>query len=277
MSSSDATYCLRLLLEKQSDATITYDLRPTERGVYGFGHVRVFVSSPLGLVQRRFTCCEPQDVKVYPSYLMMRQYELLAMSSNLTEMGIKRIRRVGHNTDFDQIKDYVHGDDYRTINWRATARRHQLMVNVYQEERAQQVYQVVDKGRMMQQTFQGMTLLDYAINASLVLFAETDYSALLAGLSRHVTYRSLLILYTSFTSMAALRRQLSYLRQLAMRHRLLIVFFEDEELRSFDQYAGPQNRRYLPACHRREVCLRAASHCPDPTSVWYPGIAHHAE
>ena len=266
-------------IRKQSDVTITYHLRPTERGVYGFGHVRVFVNTVLGLVQRRFTCCAPLDVKVYPSYMMLRQYELLAMSNNLTEMGIKRIRRIGHNTDFEQIKDYVVGDDYRTINWRATARRHQLMVNVYQEERAQQVYQVVDKGRMMQQTFNGMTLLDYAINASLVLsyvainkqdkaglvtfsdkfetfihasrqsghmqtlqealyaehteFAETDYSALLTGLSRHVSHRSLLVLYTSFTSMAALRRQLSYLRQLAMRHRLLVVFFEDEELRTF--------------------------------------------
>jgi uncharacterized protein (DUF58 family) len=230
-------------------------------------------------VQRRFTCCEAQDVKVYPSYMMLRQYELLAMSNNLTEMGIKRIRRIGNNTDFEQIKDYVVGDDYRTINWRATARRHQLMVNVYQDERSQQVFSVIDKGRMMQQAFQEMTLLDYSINAALVLsyvtinkqdkaglvtfadqfgtfvapskqegqmqtiqealyaeqtqFGETDYSALLAGLSRHVTRRSLLILYTSFTSMASMRRQLQYLRQLAMRHRLLVVFFEDEELSQF--------------------------------------------
>ena len=210
---------------------------------------------------------------------MLRQYELLAMSNNLKEMGIKRIRRIGNNADFEQIKDYIVGDDYRTINWRATARRHQLMVNVYQEERSQPVYSVIDKGRMMQQAFEEMTLLDYAINASLVLsyvavnkqdkaglitfsdqfgtfvqasrqqgqmqqlqealyaehtqFGETDYSALLAGLSRHVTHRSLLILYTSFTSMASMRRQLQYLRQLALRHRLLVVFFEDEELSSY--------------------------------------------
>ena len=266
-------------LRKKGDATITYQLRPTERGVYGFGRVRVFASTLLGLVQRRYTCCEPQDVKVYPSYMMLRQYELLAMSNNLTEMGIKRIRRIGNNTDFEQIKDYVVGDDYRTINWRATARRHQLMVNVYQDERSQQVFSVIDKGRMMQQAFQEMTLLDYSINAALVLsyvtinkqdkaglvtfadefgtfvpaskqeghmqtiqealyaehtqFGETDYSALLAGLSRHVTHRSLLILYTSFTSMAAMRRQLPYLRQLAVRHRLLVVFFEDEEMSAY--------------------------------------------
>ena len=301
----------KALIRSLGEATITYNLRPTERGIYGFGRVRVFVSTVLGLVQRRYTCCEPQDVKVYPSYLMLRQYELLAMSNNLTEMGIKRIRRIGHNTDFEQIKDYVVGDDYRTINWRATARRSyissltpHLMVNVYQEERAQQVFSVIDKGRMMQQAFlvhnsqfivhssstgeeadeNRMTLLDYAINASLVLsyvavnkqdkaglitfsdhfetfipasrhtgqmqtlqealyaehtqFGETDYSALLAGLSRHVTHRALLILFTSFTSMAALRRQLLYLRQLARRHRLLVVFFEDEEVRRFTVHSS---------------------------------------
>ena len=143
-------------VRKMGEATITYQLRPTERGIYSFGRVRVFASTLLGLVQRRYTCCEPQDVKVYPSYMMLRQYELLAMSNNLTEMGIKRIRRIGNNTDFEQIKDYIVGDDYRTINWRATARRHQLMVNVYQDERSQQVFSVIDKGRMMQQAFQEM-------------------------------------------------------------------------------------------------------------------------
>ena len=293
--------CFKVSLPVRGDATIKYMLRPTQRGVYAFGRVRAFVSTALGLAQRRFTCCEPQDVKVYPSFLMLRQYELLAMSNNLTEVGIKRIRRIGNNTDFEQIKDYVVGDDYRTINWRATARRHQLMVNVYQEERAQQVFSIIDKGRMMQQTFSTamdssapaprMSLLDYAINASLVLsfvainkqdkaglitfadqfdtyvpaskqpgqmqilqealyaehtqFGETDYSALLAGLSRHVTHRSLLILYTSFMSMTALRRQLSYLRQLAQHHRLLVVFFEDEELRQFATLGAPHSTLHI--------------------------------
>ena len=76
---------------------------------------------------------------------------------------------MGHHTEFEQIKEYVKGDDYRTINWKASARRHELMVNVYQDERSQQIYNVIDKGRIMQQAFRGMTLLDYAVNASLVL------------------------------------------------------------------------------------------------------------
>ena len=271
--------CFRAKIEKQEAKTIKYSLRPTRRGVYGFGRVRVFVASPLGLVQRRYTFGEPQDVKVYPSFLMLHQYELLAISNNLTEMGIKRIRRVGHHTDFEQIKDYVAGDDFRTINWKASARRSKLMVNVYQDERSQQIYSVIDKGRVMQQAFQGMTLLDYSINASLVLsyvamykedraglatfssdfdtfvpasrrpghmqmlletlyaqqteFGETDYSALVANLNKHVTKRSLVVLYTNFTGLVSMQRQLPYLQQLNQRHRLLVVFFEDEELKEY--------------------------------------------
>ncbi len=158
-----------LKARKNEGKIITYHLRPTKRGVYGFGKIRVFASSPIGLVQRRFTCGEEQDIKVYPSYLMLNQYELLAISNNLTELGIKKIRRIGNNTEFEQIKEYVSGDDYRTINWKATARRNKLMVNVYTDEKSQQVVNVIDKGRVMQQAFDGMTLLDYAINATLVL------------------------------------------------------------------------------------------------------------
>lgn len=86
---------------------------------------------------------------------MLHRYELLAISDNLTELGIKRIRRVGHHTEFEQIKEYVKGDDYRTINWKASARRHELMVNVYQDERSQQIYNVIDKGGLCSRHFAG--------------------------------------------------------------------------------------------------------------------------
>jgi uncharacterized protein (DUF58 family) len=99
----------------------------------------------------------------------MRKYELLAISNQLVDSGIKKIRRIGHNMEFEQIKDYVPGDDYRTINWKATARRGQLMVNNYTDERSQHVYCIIDKGRLMKSPFKGMTLLDYAINASLAI------------------------------------------------------------------------------------------------------------
>ena len=149
--------------------TYTYTVRPVKRGEYHFGAVNALVSSPIGLVRRRFRFSADKMVPVYPSYIQMRKYELLAISNRLTEFGIKKIRRIGHNQEFEQIKEYVAGDDYRTINWKATARRGSLMVNNYQDERSQQVYALIDKGRTMRMPFEGMSLLDYAINASLVI------------------------------------------------------------------------------------------------------------
>ncbi len=158
-----------LSVKPGESSTHTYAVRPVKRGEYDFGAVNALVSSPLRLAQRRFRFSEHKTVPVYPSFIQMRRYELLAISNQLTEFGIKKIRRLGHNQEFEQIKEYVPGDDYRTINWKATARRGGLMVNNYQDERSQQVYALIDKGRTMQMPFEGMSLLNYAINASLVI------------------------------------------------------------------------------------------------------------
>lgn len=148
---------------------IVYSLKPQERGEYAFGDIHAFVSSPLKLVIRRFTFKQAEIVKVYPSFFQMRRYQLLATTHRLQEAGVKRMRRLGHSLEFEQIKEYVRGDDYRTINWKATARRGDLMTNNFTDERSQQIYCVINKGRIMKMPFEGMTLLDYAINASLVL------------------------------------------------------------------------------------------------------------
>ena len=210
---------------------------------------------------------------------MLNVVELMAMNGNLTEVGRKKRRRIGHHTEVEQNKEDVQGDDYRTSNWKASARRHTLMVNVYQDERSQHIYNIIDKGRVMQQAFSGMTLLDYAINASLVLsyiamrkddkaglatfnekfdtfvkasrdgghlqtlletlynqktdFGETDYSSLLVHLGKYINKRSFLILYTNFDTMGSMQRQLSYLQQLARQHKLLVVIFENAELKEY--------------------------------------------
>ena len=93
----------------------------------------------------------------------------MAFSNKLFEYGLKKIRRIGHTMEFEQIKDYVLGDDIRNINWKATAKKGGLMVNQYQDERSQPIYSVIDKGRVMKMPFEGLSLLDYAINATLVI------------------------------------------------------------------------------------------------------------
>ncbi len=148
---------------------LEYLLKPTTRGEYVFDNINVYVRGPLQLVMRRYTFPEQEVIKVYPSYVQMRRYQLLAVSNRLQEAGVKRVRRLGHSMEFEQIKEYVRGDDYRTINWKATARKDALMVNNYTDERSQQIYCLINKGRVMKMPFGGMTLLDHAINASLVL------------------------------------------------------------------------------------------------------------
>lgn len=147
----------------------TYELRPTERGEYDFGDINVFLNTGIGFVKRKFSIDAKQTVPVYPSFIQMRKFEMYAISNRLTDIGIKKIRRVGHTMEFDQIKEYVRGDDVRSINWKATARANDLMVNQYQDERSQNVINVIDMGRVMKMPFDGLHLLDYAINTSLVI------------------------------------------------------------------------------------------------------------
>lgn len=156
-------------LQKGQSKIFNYGLRPAERGVYSFGSLNVFVCSPLKLLSRKYTFDSAKEVPVYPSFLQLRKYDLMAFTNRLFEYGIKKIPRIGHTMEFEQIKDYIQGDDIRNINWKATAKKSQLMVNQYQDEKSQPIYSVIDKGRVMKMPFEGLSLLDYAINATLVI------------------------------------------------------------------------------------------------------------
>jgi uncharacterized protein (DUF58 family) len=270
---------IRLLTD--SSAEIIYSLRPTSRGEYVFHDINVFITGPLQLVTRRYVFAAGQVVKVYPSYIQMRRYHLLAVANRLQELGVRRMRQLGHSMEFEQIKEYVRGDDYRTINWKATARRENLMVNNYTDERSQQVYCIVNKGRVMKMPFGGMTLLDYAINSSLVLsnvalvrqdkaglitfaenldafvqadkkptqmnlvletlykqqtqYLEPDFEKLFSVIRTRITTRSLLVMFTNFESMESLAREMPALKKIARYHLLLVVFFENTELKAITE------------------------------------------
>ncbi|GAF01741.1 DUF58 domain-containing protein [Saccharicrinis fermentans] len=159
----------RFVLTPRQEEQFCYELRPVSRGEYHFGALNIFARSPISLISRRYIFNQDAMVKVYPSYIEMRRFELMAISNRLTEIGVKKIRKIGNQMEFDQIRDYINGDDYRTINWKATARKGHLMVNQYQDEKSQQVFSLLDMGRTMKMPFNGMTLLDYAINTSLVI------------------------------------------------------------------------------------------------------------
>ncbi len=158
-----------LTVDGNTTLLIEYNLKPLERGEYHFGIINLMVHSPLGMIIRHIKAGEPNTVAVYPSFMQMRRYQLLAITNQLQEGGSRPLRKIGQSLEFEQIRDYVPGDDYRNINWQATARKSTLMMNTFMDERSQQIVCLIDKGRTMKMPFEGMTLLDYAINTTLVL------------------------------------------------------------------------------------------------------------
>lgn len=268
----------RLTLAPEEKRVIRYELKPLTRGAYHFGNINVFAATRLGLVERRIQFEQPQEVAVYPSIIQMKRYELRAMRHIAHETGIKKMRRIGHSYEFEQIKNYVQGDDYRSINWKASSRRAALMVNQYEDERSQQVYCIVDKSRVMRMPFEGLSLMDYAINTALAISniilkkqdkaglmtfsdvmgatlkadrnagqlsriiealyrekersGESNYELLYEAVRRLISMRSLVLLFTNFESSHALERALPVLRRLNRFHLLVVVFFENTEIRT---------------------------------------------
>lgn len=161
------------MIEKQiapgRNTFFQYILEPKERGEYNFGSLNVYVSSPLGFVSKRFNFQKDANLPSYPSFIHLRKYELMAIQSEFLLGGIKKIRKLGHTMEFEQIKEYVPGDDIRTINWKATSKTNRLMVNQFQDEKSQRIFMLIDTGRTMKMPFKGLCLLDYSINATMAL------------------------------------------------------------------------------------------------------------
>ena len=260
---------------------LVYDLRPVVRGAYRFGRINLYLKSMIRLIERRIVFDAEATVPVYPSFEQMQHYELIALSRISTHYGIKKLRRIGHSYEFEQIKNYVQGDDYRSINWKATGRRGSLMVNQYEDERAQQVYSIIDKGRAMRMPFNEMSLMDYAINTSLVISnialkkydkaglitfsdkigntikadskrgqlrsivealynqrerqLESNFELLFTAIKAFIRSRSLIFLYTNFESYYAMERVLPLLRKINRMHVLVVVFFENAEIKDYSE------------------------------------------
>jgi uncharacterized protein (DUF58 family) len=274
----DRNWYRDITINSGSIAIVDYSLKPLQRGEYNFGAINIYAQSPLRLVIRRYTIDQDETVKVYPSYIQMRRYQLLAATNKLQESGAQRLRKLGQSMEFEQIKEYVRGDDYRNINWKATARKGgDLMVNNFTDERSQQIYCVINKGRTMKMPFEGMTLLDYAINATLVIsntalikqdkaglitfaenldtflpadkkptqmnllleqlyrqqtaFLEPDLEKLFSVIRNRITQRGLILLFTNYESFESLERELPSLKRIAHYHLLVVIFFENTELK----------------------------------------------
>ena len=272
-------FSMKLFIKSKSTETIVYELRPTSRGIYQFHNINLFIQSPIGLISRKIVEKASSSIPVYPSVIQMKKYELIALSRLTTFPGVKKIRKLGNSYEFEQIREYVKGDDYRSINWKATSRKNSLMVNQYEDERSQQVVMVIDKGRSMKMPFEGLSLMDYAINTSLAisnialkkydkvgllsfsdkigstvkpesgskqlrliierLYKETErnneanFELLYQASKQFLKRRSLMFLYTNFESFSAMQRVLPILRRINKHHLLVVIFFENTEIKDF--------------------------------------------
>ena len=163
-------YSIKERIEGLSEKSVKFDIRPLTRGVYTFGAIHVFFQkNTFSLLQWRKTIESKSDVAVVPSFLQMRKFDLEVFSNSAMIKGLKKVRRLGQNDEFEHIKHYEKGDDIKMINWKASARRNEFMVNQYQDTQSQSVYVIIDKGRSMKTPFDGLTLLEHSINSALVL------------------------------------------------------------------------------------------------------------
>jgi uncharacterized protein (DUF58 family) len=162
-------FSFKFKLDGNEERTIMYQVRALTRGAYQFGNCNVFVSTMLGLIQHKIIFDIKMTTPVYPSSIQVKKHELLLFNKLHTFQGVKKMRKIGHSYEFEQIKNYTDGDDIRTINWKATGRRNQLMINQFGDEKSQQIYSILDKSRAMNMPFNGLSLLDYAVNTTLVI------------------------------------------------------------------------------------------------------------
>lgn len=157
-------------IQKNDVKNLEFEIMPTERGDYLFGKLFLYISNPLlRLILLRKKVDSEFNTKVYPSIIQMKKYALFVMYRAAHMYGIRKIRTIGENDEFEHIRNYQMGDNEKSINWKATSRAGELLVNQFQDTRSQQVFCVIDKGRAMEMPFNSLSLLDHAINSALVI------------------------------------------------------------------------------------------------------------
>jgi uncharacterized protein (DUF58 family) len=159
----------RLKLPARGWARIEYRLRPTRRGDQDFGAVDLLLRRPADLWRRRMLTGRGQSVRVVPNFQAVARYAILALADQLGQIGIRVGRQRGEGLEFQELREYRTGDSLRRIDWKATARRQQLISRQYQEEKNQQIICLIDCGRRMRAQDGDLTHFDHVLNTVLLL------------------------------------------------------------------------------------------------------------
>ncbi len=150
--------------------TWTYTVTPPRRGDYYFHDFNLACRGPVfGLIEKRYVIAASMPARVYPNYHEIRKFSLLAQRHKLNEIGLRPISRYGEGTEFESLRDYTPDDDYRRIDWKASARTVRLITRQHQVERSQHIMLIVDCGRLMGTIGGAASRLDHAVDAALML------------------------------------------------------------------------------------------------------------
>ncbi|HMP43095.1 MAG TPA: DUF58 domain-containing protein, partial [Roseiflexaceae bacterium] len=281
-----------------------YYVRPLQRGDYAFGDINIRYDSPLKTFVRQIRCPAGAAVKVYPNVLDIRKYDLLARKGMLLEIGLRASRLFGLGTEFERLREYNPDDEFRRINWKATARRGKPIAAEYETERSQYVVNLIDTGRLMRPPVgvvedtpgSGLAKLDYVINAALLLtyvvtlkgdhvgmltFADDVRTYLAPRRGKGQFYRMLEALYNVQLEPveADYSRALTYLGTRHKRRSLVIVYTDLVTLdaaRPLIAHLARMARRHLPLCvliSDPDVARIAAAAPSDSGSIYQRAVA----
>lgn len=273
-----------------------YHVRPLQRGDYAFGATNLRYRSVLGLFLRQAAYPTEAPVRVYPNVLDIRKYDLLARKGLLTELGLRNAKVYGAGSEFERLRDYTPDDEYRRINWKATARRNKPIATEYETERSQQVVCVLDTGRLMRPPIGDLAKLDYAVNTALLVsyvaslrgdrvgmltFADEVGVYLGPDKGRGQFYTMLDLLYNVHSEgvEADYGRALGYLGVKNKRRSLIILFTDLQTLeaaRPIIAHMGRLARTHVPllvTMSDPNITRLAGQAMPDSTAVYNRAIA----
>lgn len=158
-----------LHLRPGEERQFAYTITPNERGGDYFRGTYVRIRSKLNLVKREVKLHTEQPLRVYPNVLAIREFDLLKQKGMLKQVGIRKSRAKGLGMEFESLREYTEGDDYRKIDWKATARRSKLVVRNYEQEKNQSVIICIDIGRKTLSEVNGVPKIDHMLDACIML------------------------------------------------------------------------------------------------------------
>ena len=276
-------------------AMVRFRVEPRRRGAYTLGATHLRYLTPLGLFEKQVTYESTDTVRVYPDLVAVRIYELLARQDREHAL-VRASKRLGGESEFEQLREYSRDDEFRAIDWRATARRGRLIARQFRIETNQNLIFMLDAGRLATSEANGVAVFDHALNATLMLahvavrnddrvgllaFAEQEIGFLAPQGGRNAVSKIVRTIYDVHPELVEPDFERAFLTlQRRVRKRSLVALFtqvvDDEQARSLVAMMRVVSRTHLVLVVLfRDVALEAMALVADgsPLDLYRRGAA----